>query len=846
VPSGPVETLAAPSPVLASSSGQPAPTSVGVDGLDDNAGGSFAEPADSSVAVNADFVGQVVNGGVRFSTRGGTPLQTTTLAAMFGFGTTVPGIDDWGAARISWDQLNGRWLLTLAAYDCNPTLSKGYLFGAVSRTADPVGGGWNGFLLDYTDTKGTATTADDVGVLPSNPAPGGSTDKVVVGADEVSLTNTADCLAGSAFVTASLTVLDWASRRLNPLANFPFGYFANASVRNWQPAAPQPATSATVQILVETAATSNTSNVGYATITGRLGAGNLSYSGVTDLTAAGVAAAWTDPPVPADPGGAIGSAVLRRGPTSAVLQGGRLAAVADATCTPSGDASARACVRVTELDVSGSPALAADVLFGTSGSDTFGGGIGRSMGGALHVVYAQASSTVGISAWTRYRLAADGATAFSTASRLASGGGTTYAGDDWGNALGVAQDPVDREAAWVGAPYVAGDGGWTTWIAELQTPGSTYVPINPVRVLDTRFGTGLSGRFTSDQPRTWQVTGVGPIPAGAVAVTGNVTITEQTGDGWLTVSPTPTTEASPSTINFPLSDNRANNVTIVLGPGGTLSATLKSAAGKTTQLIFDVTGYFVTSSAGATYHPVTPVRSLDTRFGNGLSGPFTNAAPRTWQVTGRNGIPANAVAVTGNATVTGQGSAGYLAVTPVPIQYPDTSTLNFPVGDDRANGLTVALGPGGTLSAVFQGTSGKSTHVIVDITGYYTNDATGLRFVPLVPGRVLDSRFGTGLSGTFVSYAPRSLSIGPSLGVPSNAAAFTGNLTVVNQTWQGFVSLTQFATGDPQTSTINFPAKDVRANGVTAPLGGGAAGLIYIAGTGSTTDLVLDVTGYFR
>jgi hypothetical protein len=47
-----------------------------------------------------------------------------------------------------------------------------------------------------------------------------------------------------------------------------------------------------------------------------------------------------------------------------------------------------------------------------------------------------------------------------------------------------------------------------------------------------------------------------------------------------------------STLNFPLGDTRANGVTVALGTGGTLSVTYVAAAGKTVQVIFDVTGYF--------------------------------------------------------------------------------------------------------------------------------------------------------------------------------------------------------------------------------------------------------------
>ena len=87
---------------------------------------------------------------------------------------------------------------------------------------------------------------------------------------------------------------------------------------------------------------------------------------------------------------------------------------------------------------------------------------------------------------------------------------------------------------------------------------------------------------------------------------------------------------------------------------------------------------------------------------------------------GRGPVPANAVAVTGNLTVTAQTAGGYLFLGPGATNNPTSSTLNFPVRDDRANGVTVALGAGGTLSATYvAATAGPTTQVIFDVTGYF-------------------------------------------------------------------------------------------------------------------------------
>ena len=378
-------------------------------------------------------------------------------------------------------------------------------------------------------------------------------------------------------------------------------------------------------------------------------------------------------------------------------------------------------------------------------------------------------------------------------------------------------------------------------------PGATYVPITPVRLLDSRFANGLSGKFNANTPRTFQVTGRAGIPAAAVAVTGNLTVTNQTVIGAAYLGPDPIAFPTTSTLNFPVGDNRGNALTVALSAAGKLSATYMASSG-TTDLVFDVTGYFLPDQSGATYFAVSPARLLDSRFSNGLSGPFTANVPRTFQVTTRGGVPANATAVTGNLTVTNQTKIGAAFLGPDPDPNPPTSTLNFPVGDNRGNALTVALSGTGSLSLTYMASSGTSDFVF-DVTGYFVPDTTGASFVPLTPARLLDSRSGNGLSGKFVPYTARTFQVSARGGVTSNAVAVTGNLTVTNQTVIGAAYLGPDPINFPSTSTLNFPVGDNRGNSVDIALSAPvlnirSLSLTYIA-TGGNTDFVFDVTGYF-
>ena len=257
-----------------------------------------------------------------------------------------------------------------------------------------------------------------------------------------------------------------------------------------------------------------------------------------------------------------------------------------------------------------------------------------------------------------------------------------------------------------------------------DTTGATYHALTPARILDSRDGTGgLSGAFSSHLARTFGVTGHGGVPSGAIAVTGNLTVTQQTNLGYLAIGPVAQNNPTSSTLNFPLNDDRANAVTVALGAGGTLSITYAApTSGPTAQVIFDVTGYFTPDASGAVFVPLTPGRILDSRDGTGgLSGPFSSHVARTFTVTGHGGVPTGAVAVTGNLTVTQQTSLGFLFIGPVAMNNPTSSTLNFPLNDDRANAVTVALDGGGTLSVTYAApTLGKTAHAIFDVTGYFT------------------------------------------------------------------------------------------------------------------------------
>jgi hypothetical protein len=298
----------------------------------------------------------------------------------------------------------------------------------------------------------------------------------------------------------------------------------------------------------------------------------------------------------------------------------------------------------------------------------------------------------------------------------------------------------DNRANGVTTPLTAAGKLWATYVG--ISPGSTtqlifditgyftadasaatyHALAGPVRIVDSRTPQGLSSKLTTHVPQNFQVTGVGGVPLGATAITGNVTVTEQTAYGLVALTTTSQANPTTSTINFPLGDNRANVVTTPLGAAGKLWATYVGISpGSTTELIFDVTGYFTPDATGSTFHPLAgPVRMIDSRIALGLATKLTTNVPQSTQVTAANGIPTGATAITGNVTVTEQTAYGLVALTTTSQANPTTSTINFPLGDNRANGVTTPLGSGGVMWATYVGISGGSTtELIFDVSGYF-------------------------------------------------------------------------------------------------------------------------------
>ncbi len=249
--------------------------------------------------------------------------------------------------------------------------------------------------------------------------------------------------------------------------------------------------------------------------------------------------------------------------------------------------------------------------------------------------------------------------------------------------------------------------------------GDGFTPVAPSRLVDSRLGLGGVSQWTPGSTQTVQITGA-TVPAGATALVANVTVTATSAYSFLTIWPGNLSRPLVSSLNWSPGQTIANAVTVPLSPTGAIS--IYSPSGNV-DVIIDVVGWFA-SGSGAGFHPVAPIRSLDSRPGGPPVGAFTTpwgqGTTRVVDLTSPS-MPSSASAVLGNVTVTSTSAASFLTIYPggTPQPNPLSSNLNWLGSVTIANAFTSQLGAGGSAGKVNIFNPTGSVDVIIDVAGWY-------------------------------------------------------------------------------------------------------------------------------
>ena len=428
--------------------------------------------------------------------------------------------------------------------------------------------------------------------------------------------------------------------------------------------------------------------------------------------------------------------------------------------------------------------------------------------------------------------------------------------------------------------------------------GDAYTAVNPASLADTRCSATPQPSYCASENLPTQnsklttlsggasenvaVTGVDNIPSNATAVVINLTVTNMTAGGYLSIYPEGSTQPVVSSLNWTATSGIvANLVTVPVNTtNGEITITNGGTSGSV-DFVVDIEGYYAppTNTPAGLYNPVTPTRIVDTRcveypLPPNITTSYCKSLPsvnytkvaellslqtENIAVTGFGGIPTSGVsAVVLNITAIDPSSSGYLTAFPAGSTKALVSTVNFNQAQTVANEAIVKVGTNGEISIYnFLG----ATNFTVDVTGYYTDGSsssqTGSLFNPVTPARILDTRCSESPQPSYCAsenipssnanlsaiQAGKSITVqvAGEANIPSDATAVVGNLTATGSAGSGYLTVYLGSTA-PTTSNVNFTAATTNANMVISQLN--SSGQMNISAS-ATANALFDVSGWF-
>ncbi|MGA2687227.1 MAG: choice-of-anchor tandem repeat GloVer-containing protein [Candidatus Korobacteraceae bacterium] len=141
----------------------------------------------------------------------------------------------------------------------------------------------------------------------------------------------------------------------------------------------------------------------------------------------------------------------------------------------------------------------------------------------------------------------------------------------------------------------------------------------------------------------------------------------------------------------------------------------------------------------------------------------------------------------------------------------------------------------------YAGSSGTLTQIVDPVP-------SPIQFVAVTPCRVVDTRQADGTFGgpPILGNSSRSFPLeqsGNPCDIPSDAVAYSLNVTVVPMGPLGYLTIWPTGQGQPVVSTLNSPDGRVKANAAIVPAGTPSGSVsVYVA---NTSNVILDIDGYF-
>lgn len=388
-------------------------------------------------------------------------------------------------------------------------------------------------------------------------------------------------------------------------------------------------------------------------------------------------------------------------------------------------------------------------------------------------------------------------------------------------------------------------------VASEAPPGSPdFNPIDPQRVFDTRAGQSPNALRTVAKT---QVGGInvlevkmtdlaGFVPAlGVGAVSLNVTITNSSGAGFVTVYPCGVRDLVAS-VNYLAGQTVSNAVIAPVSATGTVCFFSNVPA----DIVVDVNGW-MTSGRGFT--GISQQRIFDTRPGNSPDAlvtvqktPISGGTAVQVHVTGVAGVPAGVGAVSLNVGATNSAAGGFITVYPCGTR-DLVSSVDFAAGETVSNAVIATVAADGNVCFY----SSATADLVVDINGWFsaTSDFTGV-----TPTRVFDTRAGESpdavrtvtkakIGGAVILEVKVTDLAGrvPATGV----SAVSLNVAVANPAAAGFVTVHPCGALN-LVASLNYAAGQTVSNAVLVPVSATGTVCFYSM---VPTDIVVDLNGWF-
>ncbi len=406
-------------------------------------------------------------------------------------------------------------------------------------------------------------------------------------------------------------------------------------------------------------------------------------------------------------------------------------------------------------------------------------------------------------------------------------GSTTVTGDQFKSAFGFTSNLFTVRGS-TPPPPVCGTRvpPPVTGVAATAAPAG-YTAVSPVRIADTRSGLGTEA-VTLGATCTLVVDP--DVPDGATTVAINLTAIRPSTNGWVTAYACGTERPNVSVVQAVANRVVAGMAVVPIGPDGRVCIYSSVAM----HMAVDLFGYYA-PEAGHPFEPLTAVRLADTRSGAVRPAGSILTVP----VVRTGGAPAGAVAAALTVHITNAAGVGWATVFPCSADVPVVSSLNTVSGSSITNHVEVALSAQGEVCIYLS----TAAHVVVDLSGWYGAGAS-TEFVAVPPTRAVDTRNGTGLSGSFAAGQNRAITLAGVGGLPaaSTLRAVMAEVTAVTPGGVGYLTVHPCLASVPNLSMVRYASGANAANPVASPDDGQGRWCIM---SSANAHVLVDVVGYF-